>query len=41
MSGFDLRNRSRALALSPERSGIRVGSNVIAMCEEWVSQLGM
>ena len=28
MSGFDVRNRSSVLALSPERSGIRVGSDI-------------
>ena len=28
MSGFDVRKRSSVLALSPERSGIRVGSNI-------------
>ena len=28
MSGFDVRNRSSVLALSPGRSGIRVGSDI-------------
>ena len=28
MSGFDARNRSSVLALSPQRSGIRVGSDI-------------
>ena len=28
MSGFDVRKRSSVLALSPERSGIRVGSDI-------------
>ena len=28
MSGFDVRNRSSVLILSPERSGIRVGSEI-------------
>ena len=28
MSGFDVRNRSSVLALSPDRSGIRVGSDI-------------
>ena len=28
MSGFDVRNRSSVLALSPERSRIRVGSDI-------------
>ena len=28
MSGFDVRNRSSVLALYPERSGIRVGSDM-------------
>ena len=28
MSGFDVRNRSSVLALSPERLGIRVGSDI-------------
>ena len=28
MSGFDVRNSSSVLALSPERSGIRVGSDI-------------
>ena len=28
MSGFDVRKRSSVLALSPERLGIRVGSDI-------------
>ena len=28
MSGFDVRNRSIVLPLSPERSGIHVGSDI-------------
>ena len=28
MSGFDVRNRSSVLALSPEQSGICVGSDI-------------
>ena len=28
MSAFDVRDRSSVLALSPERSGIRVGSDI-------------